>query len=126
MNEALIQNFGDPSSAIAQLATRQLAAYNAHDADRFAQCFHQEVRVMDHRGEVSVQGIDDFHRRYASLFADYDEVSAYVTERMVVGDHIVEHEFWSRKTKDGALQSGELLVRYTLRDGLIGYVEFMR
>ena len=111
---------------IASLATQQLAAYNAHDVDAFVACYHPEVQVLNHRGEDQVVGIAAFREQYTRLFASFDRIEAHVSHRLVLGDHIVERECWSRQTKQGEAQRGDVLVRYTLRDGLIGYVEFLR
>lgn len=119
-------NANGDEAPIARLATQQLAAYNAHDIEAFVACYHPKVQVMDHRGESNVVGIDAFREQYTRLFAGFDHIEAHVSQRLVLGDHIVERERWSRKTKQGEAQGGEVLVRYTLRDALIGYVEFLR
>ena len=67
-----------------------------------------------------------FRRGYERLFAEFREVRATVTDRLVSGRHVVEHEHWSRVTPAGEREEGELLVRYTEQDGLIAVVEFLR
>ena len=47
--------------------------------------------------------------------------------RLVLGDHVVEHESWSRRARDtGVRTAGEVLVRYTAHEGAIRWVAFLR
>ena len=54
-------------SAIADLAARQLAAYNAADLDAFVDCYHRDVAVMA-GSEVTIEGIAAFRKQYTDLF----------------------------------------------------------
>ena len=77
-------------------------------------------------GEDVISGIEDFRARYAPMFAR-GRFGGEVTERMVAGPHCVERELWWREDAvSGERLSGEVLVRYTLRDQTIGAVVFMR
>lgn len=112
-------------SDIATLAARQLEAYNASDLDAFCACYHDEVEVW-HDRELAFAGIADFRERYRDLFERWD-FGASVSERLAVGDHAVDLEHWWRTNPDtGARTEGDLLVRYTWRDGRIGVVQFLR
>jgi hypothetical protein len=114
-------------SLIVQLSDRQLRAYNAADLDEFCRCYHREVQVIDAAGVVSASGLDAFRERYRMMFDGHSQVSAYVTDRMVLGPHIVEREFWSRVDRvTNAKLSGEILVRYTEHEGLIRWAQFFR
>jgi hypothetical protein len=115
------------TSEIEELSARQLAAYNRADVDALCACFHDEVEILGEDGAVDVRGIDAFRDRYATMFATHDDVRATVAGRLVLGPHVVEHEAWSRTRKsDGRAQSGEVLVRYTARDGKLRWVQFLR
>lgn len=112
---------------VLDLAVRQLVAYNAADVEAFCACYHPEVRVLDADGGVTIQGMAAFRTRYAALFADHTEVQGHITGRLVLDPHVVEAESWSRRSRaTGELSAGEVLVRYTERDGLIAVVEFLR
>jgi hypothetical protein len=113
--------------SVLALSQRQLAAYNRADIDAFCQCFHSDVVVMDHAGARSIEGIDAFRARYGAMFTSHREVFAEVTERVVLGAHVVELERWSRTAIDSGVRSeGTVIVRYTEQDGLIRWVEFLR
>ena len=110
---------------ITELASRQLAAYNAADLDAFCACYHDEVVVLDGEDKV-LEGIHDFRRRYEGLF-ETGSFGAAVPSRLDVGVHCVDYETWWREDpKTSARSEGEVLVRYTERDGKIGWVQFLR
>ena len=109
---------------IATLAARQLAAYNAGSLDDFVACYHPDVQVWEGE-ERTVRGRPAMRERYADLFAG-GGFGATVPERLAVGRHCVDREAWWRiDPESGARRSGELLVRYTEKDGLIGVVQFL-
>lgn len=111
---------GMNETVIAQLATKQLAAYNRADLDGFCECYHPNVRVFN--GEIEkTPGIEAFRERYEEMFAR-GGFGASVPERISSGDHCVDLEHWWR---DGG-KTGKVLVRYTEKDGLIGIVQFLR
>lgn len=105
------------------LATRQLAAYNAADLDGFCACYHEDVVVLDD-GVEQVRGIEAFRARYAAMFAR-GGFGASVPGRLAMGRHCVEHERYWRETEDGRVE-GEVIVRYTEREGRIAVASFLR
>lgn len=112
---------------IAELSRRQLAAYNAQDIDAFCACFHRDVCVLDAEGNRTLQGHEAFRSRYLAMFTAHTDVFAEVTQRIVLGAHVVEFERWSRVERaTGIRHEGAVIVRYTERDGLIRWVEFLR
>jgi hypothetical protein len=112
-------------SVIVELATRQLAAYNAADLDGFCGCYHSDVVVFDGSRET-LRGLDAFRERYRGMFEAWT-FGASVEERLSVGPHAVDDETWWRVDPEtGERSEGEVLVRYTERDGLIGTVQFLR
>jgi hypothetical protein len=111
---------------VVELSRRQLDAYNRGDLEAFCACYHDAVRVLEPDGTVRLEGKASFRARYAALFRDYEDVRATVAERMALGDHVVEREPWSRRERlTGEVTSGEVLVRYTERDGTIALAEFL-
>lgn len=112
---------------VLSLAKRQLAAYNAADVKAFVDCFHAEVVVLDASGKVAHRGKKAFREVYATVFATYTEVHAEVTERIQLGEHLIEKESWSRVHREsGERLSGEVLVRWSEQGGLLRWVQFLR
>ena len=121
------EHASDPESEIHDLATRQLAAYNASDLEAFCECFHEQVTVQDETGAVTLQGKSAFRMRYAALFSAFREVRATVSARLSLGPHVVEHEAWSRMNPESSeRESGLVIVRYTAAEGRIRWVQFLR
>lgn len=119
-------NAGFGESEVVALSIRQLAAYNAADLEAFCACYHPDVRVLEADGTVRTQGMEAFRARYAGLFSEYRDVRAEVDARVTLGPHVVEHERWERTHRQtGAHTAGEVLVRYTARDGRIALAEFL-
>ena len=115
----------EPRSRVVELADTQLAASNASDLDAFCGCYHDDVVVMNGE-ERAYSGISTFRERYRSLFERL-EFGAEVPRRLDAGHHCVDYERWWRIDPDSDERSeGEVLVRYTLRDDKIGWVQFLR
>jgi hypothetical protein len=114
-------------STILTLSKRQLDAYNRADLDAFCACYHPEVEILDEQGRVLSRGLEEFRARYRDRFGKSRDVHAVVHARMELGEHIVEHETWSRVDRaTGAAESGDVLVRYSEQDGLIRYAQFFK
>jgi len=112
-------------SLIADLAARQLAAYNRSDLDEFVDCYHPDVTVWDGE-EIIAQGIVAFRERYTDLFTHWD-FGATVPQRVHHGAYCVDLEDWWRVDPDHhERQEGRVLVQYRLRDDRIGTVRFLR
>jgi hypothetical protein len=109
----------------ADLATAQLAAYNAKDLDAFCDCYAEDVRVLDADGRPTLEGLAAFRERYAGLFAGWEAIGATVSTRLLLEPHVVDDEAWWR-SRPGEHQAGRVLVRYTARAGRIAIVEFLR
>ncbi len=112
---------------VVELSKRQLDAYNRADVDAFCAVFHDDVVVLDADGAVTLRGIAAFRERYGAMFAAHRDVRAIVTQRLVLGVHVVEFEQWSRVDRLTSVASaGEVLVRYSERDGRVATVQFLR
>ena len=110
---------------IEHLAQQQLDAYNRSDLEAFVACYHPDVRVFN-GDEQTVSGIDEFRKRYQSLFTTW-KFGASVPQRISLNTHCVDFETWWRVDPNTDERSeGQILVRYEERDGRIGTVQFLR
>lgn len=107
----------------AMLAERQLAAYNARDLEAFAGCYAADVEVHDFPGQAVLSGMEAFRSRYAERFRT-EGLKAVVLHRAVIGDRVVDHERAWLQGPDAP--SVDLIVIYTVRDGLIARVDFIK
>ncbi|MDA0700201.1 MAG: nuclear transport factor 2 family protein [bacterium] len=111
-------------STIADLARRQLAAYNAADLEAFAACYHEDVVVMKDDVET-LRGRDALRDQYRPMFEGMD-FGGTAPQRLSAGPHCVDLEHWWRVDRaTGERTEGTVLVRYRERDGLIGLVQFL-
>lgn len=76
----------------AELAQKQLDAYNRQDMEAFAACYADDVVVADLHGAVSTAGIAAFRDRYAKMFRENPENRAELVSRMAVGNVVIDHE----------------------------------
>lgn len=104
------------------IVQKQLDAYNAQDLDAFCACFAADGVIADLNGAVTQTGIDEIRERYAAMFALHPENQARVVHRMAVGDVVIDHEQVSRTPE----QSFEALAIYTVKNGRIARVDFVR
>lgn len=100
----------------------QLDAYNAQNLDAFCACFGEDCVISDLNGVVTQQGLEQIRERYREMFAQYPENKARLVHRIAVGDVVIDHE--------DIVRSAELRLNavaiYTVRDGLIRRVDFVR
>jgi uncharacterized protein (TIGR02246 family) len=104
------------------IVQKQLDAYNAQDLDAFCACFAPDCVIADLNGAVTQAGIDEIRERYAAMFALHPENRARVVHRMAVGEVVIDHEQISRTPE----QNFEALAIYTVRNGRIARVDFVR
>jgi len=106
----------------ADVVQRQLEAYNAQDLDGFCVCFAKDCVIADLNGAISQEGLGQIRERYAATFAQVPANKASIVSRMAVGDVVIDHEIVQRSRKLRI----EAIAIYTVRDGLISRVDFVR
>jgi hypothetical protein len=72
--------------------TEQVDAYNAHDTERFLNCYAEDVEICDGRGAVLVRGYDEMRAEFARLFDAAPALHAEVLSRLEVGDYVLVEE----------------------------------
>jgi len=107
----------------ANIVQRQLDAYNAQDLDAFCATYADECIIADLNGAVTQQGADAIRARYAKTFADFPNNRAWVEHRMALGDVVIDHEKGERSPEGPFF---EALVVYTVKDGRIARVDFVK
>ncbi|HYC02381.1 MAG TPA: nuclear transport factor 2 family protein [Azospirillaceae bacterium] len=110
-----------PADKVA-IVQAQLEAYNAQDTAAFAATYAEDVVVAEVGGEVTIRGRAALFDRYAKLFAEFPDNRAEILHRIVIGDRVVDHERVTRRA-DTII---EVLAVYTVTDGLIRRVDFIK
>lgn len=116
-----------------ELAQAQLLAYNAKDLDAFVACYSEDVRVWRLASgaavasvaaqltlEPQLQGRTAFRELYRQGPFAAPQVQAEVTQRIVMGDTVIDHERVHGRG-EGVQQ---VAVVYRCREGLIAEVYF--
>lgn len=105
------------------VAEAQLEAYNAQDLDAHCACFADDVIVADLNGAVTVSGIDAYRAKYQQVFSDFPQNHAELVNRVVVGNHVIDHE---RVKRSPNADPFEVAAIYTIADAKIVRVDFVK
>jgi uncharacterized protein (TIGR02246 family) len=106
----------------ADVVQAQVEAYNAQDINAFCAWYAADCVIADLNGAVTQRGAQDIRARYAAMFAQYPENRAHIVSRMVLGDVVIDHE---RVDRSADLRL-EAIAIYTVRNGLIARVDFVK
>ena len=74
-----------------EIVQKEVAAYNAQDADAFAATYADDASVL-RGGKVWLQGRKAIREAYAAMFAKYPNCRARIAERKVEDNAVVDHE----------------------------------
>jgi uncharacterized protein (TIGR02246 family) len=98
---------------------QQVEAYNARDAERFADCYADDARVLGPAGGVMMDGKAAIKQFYAKLFEQSPELQAQIAARMVVGEFVIDEEQGSGLVFEGIPPQLHAAVVYRVVDGKI-------
>src|SRR5262245_52749312 len=107
----------------ADIVEAVLKAYNAQDMDAFCAHFAEDCIVGDLHGVAAHRGHAGLRERYGATWAKYPQNRVWVTERIAVGNTVVDHEFGERSPGG---EGFEIIAVYTFRDGKIVRMEMAR
>jgi uncharacterized protein (TIGR02246 family) len=110
-------------SSSADLVQRQLDAYNGQDIEAFMACYSENAQLAGLNGEVTQSGHDAIRARHLDLFAQHPENRAELVNRIDIATMVIDHERVARKP-DG--ERFDVAAIYTIRDGKIARVDFVR
>lgn len=105
-----------------EVVQRQLDAYNAQDLEAFVATYTEDCVIADLNGAVTQTGRADLRQRYGAMFAQYPLNRAEIVSRMTLGDVVIDHE----RVRRSAELSLEAIAIYTIKDGLIARVDFIK
>lgn len=106
-----------------EVAQGQLDAYNKQDIDAYMAFFAPNCVIATLNGGADNVGAASIRERYAKLFADHPKNYAKLVKRIAVGDVVIDHEE-VRRTPGGP--KFEVAAIYTIKDGLIARVDFVK
>lgn len=103
-------------SAAEEVVRVQLEAYNRRDADAFASHYSEDVRWYRFPDELLGEGVDELRDTYRDFFESVPELHAEVTNRIVRGDIVIDHE---RVTGLPDGRTVDAIAIYEVREGRI-------
>ncbi|GAB3260219.1 nuclear transport factor 2 family protein [Chitinimonas naiadis] len=104
-------------------AQAQLERYNAHDLEGFLALYAEDVEIYDFPHTLRLQGRTAMRERYAQVLYPGATVQAVVSQRIVTGNRVIDHEQVSGHPISG---EASLAVIYEVGDAGIERVWFMR
>ena len=105
-----------------EVVQRQIEAYNAHDIDAFAATYHDDVEIYDHPNTLRSTGLGALRETYGRLFEKAPDLCATITNRMALGDYVVDFETVTGLPGGKTLEAVPI---YQVQDGKVRRVWFL-
>ena len=106
-----------------EVVQQQFDAYNAQDLNAMLATYAEDCIVADLNGRILQAGEAEIRARYAKTFAEHPQNSARSVSRMALGNVVIDHERGQRAPEG---PSFEAICIYTVKNGLIARVDFVR
>lgn len=90
--EETLKLIADKQAEAASLVDQQLAGYNERDIDKFLAPYSDEVEVYTFPNTLKYKGKENLRESYEGSFARLVNRKATITERIVYGSNVVDHE----------------------------------
>lgn len=108
-----------------EVVQHQLETYNARDLTGFMKLFSPDVKLYNHaNGELLADGKTAVSRLYKNLFDKSPDLHSELTNRMVLGNTVIDHEKITGRM--GNSEIIELIVIYELAGLKISKVTVIR
>ena len=105
------------------LIDKHLAAYNAQDLDAMMACYAADCVQTAPDRSVTEKSANEIRTRYVKAFAAFPNNRATLKNRIAVGATVADHEHVVRAPGG---EEFEIIAIYTIKDGLIGRVDFAK
>lgn len=107
----------------ADIAQKQLDAYNAQDVEAMMAFYAPDVIVSGLNGTPTEIDREALRARYVKAFAQFPQNRAELKNRIAVGNTVADHEHVVRAPGG---ETFDVIAIYTFRDGLIARVDFAK
>ncbi len=98
-----------------QVVQKQLDTYNARDLEGFMSVMSEDVSLVNFEdGSLIAEGFENVKTIYKGLFEASPELHSTLTNRMVLGNQVIDHE--SITGRMGQKDIIELIVIYEVND----------
>jgi hypothetical protein len=110
------------TSAVEAVVQAQVDAYNRRDIDAFMRTYAPDVKIYDFPNTLRSSGSPQMRERYATLFRRFPDLTATITNRMVQGRYVIDHEEVTGLSEDDC---GPAVAVYEVRGAEIINVWFL-
>jgi imidazolonepropionase-like amidohydrolase len=110
-------------NAPADLAQRQLNAYNARDIDAFLEPYAEDVEIYEFPEKLRYKGKETMRKQYGGMFEQTKNLHCELVNRIVTGNTVIDHE---RVTFGGDRNPVQAVAIYKIENGKIKRVYFTR
>lgn len=107
----------------ADIAQGQLDAYNQQDIDKFLSWYTDNIEIYNFPNELVYSGKDEMRKRYSAAWKQNPKQRAEVTERMVLGNTVMDKEHVTGRTNNIEVN---VIAIYTIAGDKIEKVYFVR
>ncbi|MGB3798814.1 MAG: nuclear transport factor 2 family protein [Lewinella sp.] len=114
---------GADGYAVVTPVQTQLDAYNTGNLELFLSAYADSVRIYQYPDELGGQGKDRMREIYGGMFEQMPDLQCRLVSRMVMGDKVIDHESVVMVAGE---EPTEVIAIYTVSNGLITEVRFMR
>ena len=102
---------------------RQLDAYNTGDLEGFLSAYSDTVRIYNYPDELLTEGKEAMRTNYGRMFDNLPDLHCRLVSRLAMGNQVVDHESVLVAPDQ---PPREVIAIYTVTDGLITEVRFLR
>ncbi|GAB3501931.1 amidohydrolase family protein [Spirosoma knui] len=107
----------------ADLAQRQLNAYNARNIDAFLEPYADDVEIYDFPDKLRYKGKETMRKQYSGMFERTKLLHCELVNRIAVGNTVIDHE---SVTFAADKEPAKAVAIYTIENGKIKKVYFTR
>ena len=104
---------------------RQLEAFNNRDLQGFLAAYAPDATIEDGAGNVLMRGHDGMRALYGPLFAQSPDLRAEVTNRIAVGEYVIDEERTTGFVFPGYPTELHAAIVYRLADDRIAQVRML-
>jgi hypothetical protein len=106
-----------------EVVQQQVEAYNKHDIEAFLATYSPNVEITERLGaQVSITGHTAMRGIWGPLFENFPALHATITNRMVLGNFVIDYEEATGIPDIGVLHA---IAIYEVNDGVIQKVWFI-
>ncbi|WP_116109080.1 nuclear transport factor 2 family protein [Lewinella sp. IMCC34191] len=114
---------GEDAYEVVTPVQTQLDAYNTGNLELFLSAYADTVRVYNYPDELRAQGKESMRESYGGMFSELPDLQCRLVNRMVMGNKVIDHESVVFTVGEDPV---EVIAIYTVENGLITEVRFMR